>query len=112
MRCANPECGCGLFDLPGGSIWLMQLDTSCDQPAESMNYGSPLFMPSTKWFWLCPDCSRRFILSRWTPSGVSLVKKRPGMQYRSAARMEDVVSPFPFNVCASARVEEEFLDVG
>lgn len=30
MQCANPKCHCGLFDVPGGSIWLLQLELPRD----------------------------------------------------------------------------------
>jgi hypothetical protein len=112
MRCANPDCCCGLFDQPGGTIWLMQLEVPRDNPIESIDYGFPVSTLPTKYFWLCPDCSRRFILLRWMPTGVCLVKKQPGVRSRAATRMGEAVSPFPFSVCASPQVEEEFLDVG
>ena len=112
MRCANPDCCCGLFDQPGGSIWLMQLETPCDQLMESVDYDFSVSTLPSKYFWLCADCSRRFILSRWTPTGVSLVKKQPNTHFRTATRMEDLVNPFPFSICASFQVDEELLDVG
>jgi hypothetical protein len=112
MRCANPDCCCGLFDQPGGSIWLMQLETPCDRPTESMDYDFSVSAVPTKCFWLCAECSRRFILSRWTPAGVCLVKRQPGMRYRTATQMREAIDPIPLRVCATPQVEGEFLDVG
>ena len=112
MICANPDCYCGLFDKPGGSIWLMQLEVPRDQTADSMDYEFQATMRPMKYFWLCPDCDQHFILSRWTPTGVSLAKMRPYVGSRTATQMVDAVNPFPFRVCATPQVEEEFLDVG
>ena len=112
MRCVNPDCCCGIFDQPGGSIWLMQLEVPRDQPTDCTDFEFPVPTSPTKYFWLCPECDRRFILSRWTPTGVSLIRKHPGMHFRAATRMGEAVNPFPFSVCASPQVEEEFLDVG
>lgn len=112
MRCANPKCRCELFDMPGGSIWLLQLELPSDQTTGN---GEGAFSAPTlpqKYFWLCAACSRRFVLWRWTPSGVFLAQRQPSVRYRNAREMEGASNPFPFSVHASAQVEEEFLDVG
>lgn len=98
--------------MPGGSIWLLQLEPEGDQPTGN---GEDAFSVSTlpqKCFWLCAACSRRFVLWRWTPSGLFLAQRQPGVRYRNAREMEGASNPFPFSVHASAQVEEEFLDVG
>jgi hypothetical protein len=112
MRCANPECCCDLFDQPGGSIWLMQLEVARNQSTDSMDDAFHVAPPTTKYFWLCSDCSWHFILVRWTPAGVCLAKKQPGVRSRAATPMGQAAHLFPFRVCAAPQVEEEFLDVG
>jgi len=109
MHCANPDCNCELFDMPGGSIWLLELELPGDQPIGNSEGAFSLDTLPQKYFWLCAVCSRRFVLSRWTPSGVSLVQRQPGVRYR---KMEDESNPLSFTVHASVQVEEEFLDVG
>ena len=110
MVCANTKCGCGLFDMPGGSICLLQLELPGDQP--TVNSEDAFFVSTSprKYFGLCAACSRRFVLWRWTTSGVFLAQRRPGTRYRN--ERQDASNPFPFSVHASAQVEEEFLDVG
>lgn len=110
MVCANTKCGCGLFDIPGGSIWLLQLEQSCDRPTTDDEGAFSLPNPPQKYFWLCPDCSRRFVIWRWTATGVVLAERRPGARYRN--EQGDAADPLPFGVYASTQVEEEFLDVG
>jgi hypothetical protein len=112
MRCSNPKCRCGLFDMPGGSIWLLQLELPRDPPTGNSEEAFSVSELPKKYFWLCAACSRRFVLWRWTPSGVFLAQRQPGVRYRNAREMEDASNPFPFSVHASAQVEEEFLDVG
>jgi hypothetical protein len=98
--------------MPGGSIWLLQLELPGDQPTGN---GEEAFSVSTlpqKYFWLCAACSRHFVLWRWTPSGVFLAQRKPGARYGNASEFASSSNPFPFSVHASAQVEEEFLDVG
>ena len=42
MHCANPDCCCDTFDLPGGSLWRMELEESRDQPIENEDSGFPI----------------------------------------------------------------------
>jgi hypothetical protein len=112
MRCSNPKCRCGLFDMPDGSIWLSQFEPPGDQPTGN---GGEAFSVSTlpqKYFWHCAGCSRQFVLWRWTPSGVFLVQRQPGARYGNAREIASSSNPFPFSVHASAQFEKEFLDVG
>lgn len=88
MRCANPKCRCGLFDMAGGSIWLLQLELSGDQPTGNSEEAFSVSTLPQKCFWLCAACSRRFVLWRWTPSGVFLAQRQPGVRYRNAREME------------------------
>jgi hypothetical protein len=111
MRCVNPECSCGLLDGPGGSVWLMQLEVSRDQPTEAEGCGFSVCTQPTKYFWLCADCSSRFVLSRWTPSGVVLARDQAGMHNGSAQRTRDANTLSPLSVHGSAQVEGEFLDL-
>jgi hypothetical protein len=112
MVCANPKCRCGLFDMPGGSIWLLQLELPGGQPVGNGEEAFSVSKLPQKYFWICADCSRQFVLWRWTPSGVFLAQRKPGVQYRNTRDMEGASSLFPLSVHASAQVEEEFLDVG
>lgn len=112
MHCANSECHCELFDMPGGSIWLLQLELPREPSTGYSEDAFTLVASQQKYFWLCAPCSRRFVLCRWTPSGVVLAQRKPCGQYRNAREMEDSCDPLPFSVHASVQVEEEFLDVG
>ena len=65
----------------------------------------------TKYFYLCADCTRRYVLLHWTPSGIILVQ-RPRMQTGSANGREDANPSLRLTLHASAVVEEEFPRCG
>ncbi len=72
MLCANPDCCSGTFELPGGSIWWIELEESLERSFESDDNGLPTYALPTKYFWLCAECSQQFVLSRWKPRGIVL----------------------------------------
>ena len=42
MRCANPDCCSALFDQPGGSLWMMGLETSSREIMDGEDNGFPI----------------------------------------------------------------------
>ena len=88
MRCANADCCCDSFELPGGSIRLMELDGPRGDLSESDDYGLPVRSRPVKCFWLCVECSRRFTLVVWTASGVILAPRHSSSRY-GTAELED-----------------------
>lgn len=110
MHCANSDCCCDTFDLPGGSLWRMELEEPGDQPIENEDNGFPIRIQPLKYFWLCDECSQRFALSRWTPTGIVLAPRCNIIQLSVAMYMESPSSKPPFRVHASASFEAEFQD--
>ena len=80
MRCTNPSCCNDSFDLRGGALRLMELDVSRDPLIESEDNGFPCRTRPARYFWLCVECSEKYSLCSWTPSGVVLVPKHPKNQ--------------------------------
>ena len=110
MHCANPDCCCDTFDLPGGSLWLMELEVSRDQSIENEDNGFPIRILPLKYFWLCIECSQRFVLSQWTPTGIVLAPRRSLVQRGIARYAESPGSKPPICVHASASFEAEFQE--
>ena len=110
MHCANPDCCCDTFDLPGGSLWRMELEESCDQPIENEDNGFPIHILPLKYFWLCGECSQRFVLSRWTPNGIVLAPRCNIVQVSVSMYTESPSSKPPIRVHASASFEAEFQE--
>ena len=110
MHCANPDCCCDTFDRPGGSLWLMELEASRDQPIESEDNGFPIRILPLKYFWLCIECSQRFVLSQWTPTGIVLAPRRSLVQRGTARYAESPSSKPTIRVHASAGFEAEFQE--
>lgn len=110
MHCANPECCCDTFDQPGGSLWLMELEESRDQPIESEDNGFPICTMPMKYFWLCVKCSQKLVLSRWTPAGIVLAPRYNHIQYSVARRAESPGSKSPIRFNAPASFAAEFQE--
>ena len=110
MHCANPDCCCDTFDLPGGSLWRMELEESCDQPIENEDSGFPVCTLPIKYFWLCVECSERFVLSHWTPTGIVLVHRRTVGELGVTRRRVSPSSRPHIRVHASASFEAEFQE--
>ncbi len=105
MLCANPECLSTLFDQPGGSLWLMELEVKHDPAKSGEDNGFPVCTLPTKYFWLCVDCTERYVLSRWTLSGVVLKPRRPGVIHGLAMRKRTEESKPPVRIYASLGLE-------
>lgn len=70
MRCANPLCCCDSPYLRSGSLHLLEMEVSADLMSQSDDKGFPMRLSPQRFFWLCADCTARFIPRRWTPSGI------------------------------------------
>lgn len=110
MHCANPDCRCDTFHLPGGTLWRMELEQSSDQLIEEEDNGFPIRILPLKYFWLCVECSQRFVLSQWTPVGIVLTPRCNLNQQRTARFAESSHSWPAIGVHASASFETEFQD--
>jgi hypothetical protein len=110
MHCANPDCCCDTFDLPGGTLWRMELEESRTQPIENEDNGFPIRILPLKYFWLCDDCSKRFVLSQWTPTGMVLAPRCNHTQLGVETYLDSPSSMPPIRVHASASFEAEFQE--
>ena len=110
MHCANPDCCCDTFDQPGGSLWLLELDVSRGQPIDSDDNGFPICSLPMKCFWLCVECSQRFVLSRWTPAGIVLARRRSLTEHGVTGSAESPGSKPPIRIHASGSFEAEFQE--
>ena len=72
MLCANTNCRTYADDLLKGTLKLMEFETSPDKRVLYSSGGFPVCSARTRFFWLCPKCSRRFTIVKWNASGVIL----------------------------------------
>ncbi len=110
IHCANTACSSGEFDQPGGSIWLMELEPSRDEPIGYDDNGFPINSRPHKYFWLCVECSRLFVLIRWTEAGIALAPKPNSAQHDGGMNAETQGLKPPIRIFASANIEEEFRE--
>jgi hypothetical protein len=76
MQCANPSCGCDAPYLRDGSLHLLELEVSADRRLEGGEGGFPMHSSPQKYFWLCPDCTKVFSITKWTSSGIVLTPRK------------------------------------
>jgi hypothetical protein len=70
MFCANSACRAIAEDLLKGTLMLVEFETSPDERLQHAAGGFPVCSARTKYFWLCPVCSRRFAIRKWNASGL------------------------------------------
>ena len=109
MHCANPDC-CACFDQPGGSLWMMELETLSTDVLHGEDNGFPVSHQQIKYFWLCVSCSEKYVLHRWTPSGIVLLPISTLHRQSPATHAEPLVSKPPIRFHACRRLETELLE--
>jgi hypothetical protein len=81
MRCANPNCSKELLYLREGTLQLLELESDSDQQSRQDDGAFAIKDLSSKFFWLCGECSKTHMVKQWTTSGLVLVlrnQKRAG----------------------------------
>ena len=76
MKCANPSCTNTLVYLRGGVLRLLEMEAEPHTRLHGHGDGFPVYRPSARYFWLCAECSEKFVMKRWTPDGVVLEPRR------------------------------------
>ncbi len=76
MKCANPECSNNLLYLRGGTLRLLELDGPLEKRLLGEPAGFPVFVPRSRYFWLCGDCSKKLVIKRWTNEGLVLESRQ------------------------------------
>jgi hypothetical protein len=74
-NCANPECAKPLHYLREGRIFVFNMTGQSPDASRQLEH-----------YWLCGQCSERFIIERETGTGVRLVpRRRSPSQHRPTA---------------------------
>ena len=97
MQCANPKCRQDALDLQAGTLCLIELSLPPDERIIRADGGFPVVVAPSRYFWLCPECSRIWKMRRWTSAGVDLEPKRPDWrpaQGTQTAKIEPVREGF------------------
>lgn len=72
MECANPECRRDAHDLHNGTLRLLEMAVSPEERLEGNDYGFPVCIVPSKFFWLCAECSRILRMKGWSATGLIL----------------------------------------
>jgi hypothetical protein len=86
MRCANPQCHADAEDLLRGTLQAVEFETPPEKRLLYESGGFPVCSARTRFFWLCPACSRLFTIRKWNASGV-ILQPAPGMDPDAASAM-------------------------
>jgi hypothetical protein len=73
MRCANPHCSKELLYLREGSLQMLELEPDSDDQYRQDDGAFAMKRQSSKFFWLCGECSKTHMVKRWTTSGLVLM---------------------------------------
>jgi hypothetical protein len=78
-QCANPQCSQELLYLREGRLALLDMESRTnDQPRPDDGAFAMRSLPS-RLFWLCGECTKTYVLKRWTTSGlVVALRNRTG----------------------------------
>jgi hypothetical protein len=72
MQCANQECSKELLYLRERRLELLEIDLRFDDQVQADIDAFPLKTLPSRFFWLCGECAKTYILKRWTISGLVL----------------------------------------
>jgi hypothetical protein len=89
---------------------MMELETTSREVIHGEDNGFPVSHQQIKYFWLCIDCSEKYVLHRWTPSGIVLLPKSKWDRQSPAIHAEPHVSKPPIRFHASRQLEAELLE--
>jgi hypothetical protein len=86
-QCANPQCSKELLYLREGRLALLDMESHAnDQPRPDDGAFAIRSLPS-RWFWLCGDCTKTYVVKRWTTSGIVVVLRNRTGDSKPADRL-------------------------
>jgi hypothetical protein len=89
---------------------MMELEKSSREFINGEDNGFPIPTQPVRYFWLCTDCSEKFILHRWTPSGLVLLPRSAWDRQLPALHTEPGISKPPIRFRASPRLKAELVE--
>lgn len=84
MHCANPECARPADDIRFGTLRLLEMDALPADRITGSDAGFPVCAVSSRYFWLCGECSKTLSIKKWTPAGILLARRDSGAPFLSA----------------------------
>lgn len=66
MKCANPDCERSMLYLRGGTLRLLEQECHPASRLRGEGDGFPVYTRPVRFFWLCPECSAKMSVRRWT----------------------------------------------
>ena len=100
-QCANPQCSQELLYLREGRLALLDMESHAnDQQRSEGGAFATRSLPSSL-FWLCGECTKTYVVKRWTISGLVVVLRnrtgdsKPDLANRIHRRTDPAASAGP-----------------
>lgn len=100
LTCANKECKAELKYLRGGRLFLMERSLQAfPTPVNRTALGTSGSMAVSKpvalrrYFWLCENCSKEYVIRSWTEQGVELAPRYPRKPIQRIAHSRELMMP-------------------
>ena len=107
-QCANPLCSKELLYFREGTLKLLELESHSDNRVRPDDGAFAMSSSPSRFFWLCGDCTKTHIITRWTTAGPVLVLRgqaaagsRPNLAARPAA--DATTRPLPVSLTMPLR---------
>ncbi len=96
VHCANADCSNELLYLRSGTLKLLEMEDPDEQHRGGNSSFEMRFLPK-KYFWLCGECAKKYVVKQWTRSGIVLeFRKRQSVAMQATAvadQSSDSVTP-------------------
>ena len=76
MHCANSQCCRDAEHFSQGTLWLVELELPSAERITGEESGFPICTAPSRYFWLCPDCSKSLQVERWTLAEVVVGRRQ------------------------------------
>jgi hypothetical protein len=80
MQCVNPQCSKDLLYFREGRLELLELESDSDEQVRPDDSAFAMRSLPRKFFWLCGECAKTYIIKRWTSSGSVLLLSKQDME--------------------------------
>ena len=72
-QCANPQCSQELLYLREGRVALLDLESHANDQPRPDDGAFAMRSLASRFFWLCGECTKTYVVKRWTTSGLVVV---------------------------------------
>jgi hypothetical protein len=76
-QCANPQCSKELLYLREGRLALLDMESHANDQPRPDDGAFAMRLLSSRLFWLCGECTKTYVVKRWTTAGLVVMPRNP-----------------------------------